>query len=108
MGAVIGRSTGRRDSVSVFADPSMRSSSGASDTRTCRVCKKQFTVDENHPRACRFHPGPWMGAENSKHYGIGAKDSDFRSGVSYFHDCCDAESPDAPGCTLGPHVSYDD
>ncbi len=61
----------------------------AATTRVCRVCKKQFTVAENSPTACRFHSASWMGAENSKHYG-GAPAStttEYRSGVSYFWDC---------------------
>lgn len=100
------------------------------EARVCRVCKKTFTAASNSPTACRYHPGLFMGAENSKHYGGGPASSTtpYPSGLSTFWDCtyshiisvsrtctlltwyigCDGEEFDAPGCCFGWHKSYDD
>ena len=72
--------------------------------RLCRVCRQQFTVSTVD--SCRYHSGRWMGAENSKHHGSrsGGKDT----GLSLFWDCCEGTGPDAPGCCIGRHRSYED
>lgn len=72
--------------------------------RLCRVCKQQYSsamVD-----SCRYHSGRWMGAENSKHHGSRSGGGD--TGLSLFWDCCDGDGPDAPGCCIGRHRSYED
>ena len=74
-------------------------------TRVCRSCKLAFNPLDPSDR-CRFHRGRFIGAERSKHYGTGP--SPEMRGLSIFWDCCEAETADAPGCSFGKHISYDD
>lgn len=61
----------------------------SAELRVCRVCKQTYTAATNGPRACRYHSGRWMGAENSKHYGGGpaSASTPYPRGVSHFWDC---------------------
>ena len=85
-------------------------------TKLCKTCKKRFDpTDNNSVNSCIYHVGRWMGAENSKHFGIksGAVEckslsDDITLGYSYFWDCCKAEDVNDPGCRKGRHISYDD
>jgi hypothetical protein len=47
---------------------------------------------------------------DEQHYGTrsGGDARGIPNGISYFWDCCDAEEYNAPGCTTGPHRSYDE
>jgi hypothetical protein len=36
----------------------------AAATRTCKVCKTQFRMEDNGPCACRHHPGHYSGRLN--------------------------------------------
>jgi len=74
-------------------------------TRTCRRCHQQFDPAVNRPESCRYHPGPWTGAEASKFYGT--QSGGPHTGLVRFWECCDGVSPESLGCTQGPHVSYD-
>lgn len=47
-----------------------------------------------------------MGAEKSKHHGIGSSPN--CRGLAQFFDCCEGEAANAPGCATGKHCSYDD
>jgi len=74
--------------------------------RVCRRCKLQYNEAENtDKRACRYHTGRWLGAENSKH--VGGR-SGVVTGLSLFWDCCDSEDVHGVGCASGLHLSYDD
>ena len=75
---------------------------------TCRVCRSSFRQSENHERACRYHPGPWMGAENAKHFGTHTGKGGVKPGLTLFWDCCSAPNYDDPGCCFQAHKTYDD
>lgn len=40
-----------------------------------------------------------------RYYELGPDDPPY---AAKFYDCCGAENPEAPGCTVGPHISYDE
>jgi hypothetical protein len=77
---------------------------GSNIERLCRICKKVYSM--NSPLACVYHPGRWIGAEMSKHYGT--RSGGYNKGLSLFWDCCDSEDVSCQGCKRGYHMSYDD
>ncbi|KAH9612425.1 hypothetical protein KSS87_017420 [Heliosperma pusillum] len=40
-----------------------------------------------------------------RYYELGPDDPPY---AAKFYDCCGAEDPDAPGCKVASHISYDD
>ena len=62
----------------------------------CLRCNKLFTLNDNHKKACNFHP---KGKERIEQYSDRGK----LVKVSYVWKCCMA-GPDNPGCTYGQHV----
>lgn len=54
----------------------------------------------------RYHPGDWLGAENSKF--VGTRSGGPNTGLSLFYDCCGADRYDAPGCAFTRHKTYDE
>lgn len=71
---------------------------------TCRECHHKFT--ESTRRGCRLHPESYSGETAQRWLAPGVTEG--ASEVHYFWSCCGASAPDAPGCYLGDHVSYDD
>ncbi|XP_078438603.1 uncharacterized protein LOC144709073, partial [Wolffia australiana] len=84
---------------------------GATELRTCRRCKRQFDPSLNHAAACRFHTAHFGGETKRKFESVhtGGTLTTPGSGkvLQYWH-CCGSEDPSDPGCTRGPHLSYDD
>jgi hypothetical protein len=76
---------------------------GICSVKLCRVCKQQFSDAQRF--GCRFHSGPWIGAELSKHHG---KFGLNYRGTDYSWDCCDSKEISSPGCCVGFHKSYDE
>jgi len=70
-------------------------------TNLCCVCKNRFNVTDNNPSSCRFHLYSYSGRLNR------VEPTDC-SGLEFIWNCCGSTDVDAPGCTLGRHVSYDD
>ncbi|XP_057774079.1 uncharacterized protein LOC130993268 [Salvia miltiorrhiza] len=74
----------------------------------CRRCKQLYTAVSNSPDSCRFHPSFFVCRrhdDQKRYYELGPDDPPY---AAKFYDCCGAEDPDAPGCTTGFHISYDD
>lgn len=88
----------------------MRRRAVTAELRTCRVCKQRFEEGENNDKACRYHPGDWLGNENSKFFGVGPHTVGrlYERGTSYFYDCCDAVERSATGCAFTAHKTYDE
>ncbi|KAF9664026.1 hypothetical protein SADUNF_Sadunf17G0113300 [Salix dunnii] len=79
--------------------------------RTCKNCKTQFDPSLNHPRACRFHTAHFGGETKRKFESVytgGTMNTPDSGQVSQYWHCCGSEDPFDPGCTAGPHSSYDD
>lgn len=62
----------------------------------CLRCNKLFTLNDNHKKACNYHP---KGKERIEQYSDRGK----LVKVSYVWKCC-MMGPDNPGCTYGQHV----
>ncbi|GJP43610.1 hypothetical protein CLOM_g3051 [Closterium sp. NIES-68] len=87
---------------------------------TCRQCKQPFDPALNHPSACSFHPAHYGGEVKRKwksnlYHKVGTEflyhSEETRAEwgeVENFWDCCGRNDPMDPGCTKGPHRSYDD
>ena len=71
----------------------------------CQRCHNHYDKANNAPGACRYHPEAWSGEDSQRWAAPGERPAD-GGAVSYFYSCCGAE--DAPGCCVGPHVSYDE
>merc|ERR1712070_770918 len=57
--------------------------------KLCRRCKQLYYEEANTSTSCHYHPGRWMGAEESKHYGT--RSGGEKTGLALFWDCCDGE-----------------
>eukprot|EP00186_Timspurckia_oligopyrenoides_P001594 CAMPEP_0182449406 /NCGR_PEP_ID=MMETSP1172-20130603/34143_1 /TAXON_ID=708627 /ORGANISM="Timspurckia oligopyrenoides, Strain CCMP3278" /LENGTH=107 /DNA_ID=CAMNT_0024646677 /DNA_START=241 /DNA_END=564 /DNA_ORIENTATION=+ len=73
--------------------------------RVCKRCRLQF-LDPIQRHECNYHPGDYLGAENSKFLGV--QSGSMNSGTSYFFDCCGNPNPYSIGCTLGSHSTFDE
>lgn len=62
----------------------------------CLRCNKLFTLNDNHKKACNFHP---KGKERIEQYSDRGK----LVKVTYVWKCCKS-GPDNPGCTYGQHI----
>lgn len=62
----------------------------------CLRCNKLFTLNDNHKKACCYHP---KGKERIEQYSDRGK----LVKVTYSWKCC-MSGPDNPGCTYGQHV----
>lgn len=62
----------------------------------CLRCNKLFTLNDNHKKACNFHP---KGKERIEQYSDRGK----LVKVTYVWKCCKL-GPDNPGCTYGQHI----
>lgn len=62
----------------------------------CLRCNKLFTLNDNHKKACNYHP---KGKERIEQYSDRGK----LVKVTYVWKCC-MMGPDNPGCTYGQHV----
>ncbi|CAI5499945.1 unnamed protein product [Closterium sp. Naga37s-1] len=92
---------GEREGVSGgAAGLSAEAGSGSGETKTCR----------------RYHPALFTGGERGKAVGFTRASSRPEDQLSVVHgtgllrfwDCCGAVDVDAPGCTCGPHASFDE
>ncbi|CAI5464488.1 unnamed protein product [Closterium sp. Yama58-4] len=117
--------TARVASEAAEATNSSSAASGASSAEapvllTCRQCKQPFDPAQNHPSACSFHPAHYGGEVKRKwksfsYHKVGkeflyhSEETRAEWGeVENFWDCCGHNDPMDPGCTKGPHRSYDD
>ncbi|CAM8891010.1 unnamed protein product [Rhodiola kirilowii] len=91
---------------------SVRCSENAVQTRrTCKNCKGSFEPSLNHARACCFHTAHFGGETRRKFESVhtgGTMDTPDSGKVLQYWHCCGSEDPFDPGCTSGPHYSYDD
>ncbi|KAL4217977.1 hypothetical protein ACF0H5_022715 [Mactra antiquata] len=62
----------------------------------CLRCNKLFTLNDNHKKACNYHP---KGKERIEQYSERGK----LVKVTYVWKCC-MTGPDHPGCTYGQHM----
>ncbi|CAI5930991.1 unnamed protein product [Closterium sp. NIES-64] len=108
---------GEREDVSGgAAGLSAVAGSGSGETKTCRRCREAYDPRRNHARACRYHPALFTGGEWGKAVGFTRASSRPEDQLSVVHgtgflrfwDCCGAMDVDAPGCTYGPHASFDE
>lgn len=79
--------------------------------RTCKNCKGSFEPYLNHARACRFHTAHFGGETRRKFESVhsgGTMDTPDSGKVLLYWHCCGSEDPFDPGCTSGPHLTYDD
>uniref|UniRef100_A0A7N0UKS5 Uncharacterized protein n=1 Tax=Kalanchoe fedtschenkoi TaxID=63787 RepID=A0A7N0UKS5_KALFE len=79
--------------------------------RTCKNCKGSFDPSLNHDRACQFHTAHFGGETKRKFESVhtgGTMDTPGSGKVLQYWHCCGSEDPFDPGCTSGPHYSYDD
>ncbi|XP_047327244.1 uncharacterized protein LOC124930918 [Impatiens glandulifera] len=89
----------------------IRCISEPSRLRTCKNCKTQFDPLHNDPRTCRYHTAHFGGETKRKFESVytgGTMDTSDSGKVFQYWHCCGAEDPFDPGCTAGPHASYDD
>ncbi|CAI7868037.1 unnamed protein product [Closterium sp. NIES-53] len=108
---------GEREGVSGgAAGLSAEAGSGSGETKTCRRCREAYDPRRNHARACRYHPALFTGGERGKAVGFTRASSRPEDQLSVVHgtgllrfwDCCGAMDVDEPGCTCGPHASFDE
>ncbi|CAM8888011.1 unnamed protein product [Rhodiola kirilowii] len=79
--------------------------------RTCKNCKGSFEPSLNHARACCFHTAHFGGETRRKFESVhtgGTMDTPDSGKVLQYWHCCGSEDPFDPGCTSGPHYSYDE
>lgn len=82
----------------------------------CRVCKQAFDPRSNTEKSCRYHPAIYTGGEVGKATGFVRKSSApehqlksvLGTGLIRFWDCCGKADPDAEGCEVGRHLSFDE
>eukprot|EP00295_Goniomonas_pacifica_P048091 CAMPEP_0175921948 /NCGR_PEP_ID=MMETSP0108-20121206/13776_1 /TAXON_ID=195067 ORGANISM="Goniomonas pacifica, Strain CCMP1869" /NCGR_SAMPLE_ID=MMETSP0108 /ASSEMBLY_ACC=CAM_ASM_000204 /LENGTH=80 /DNA_ID=CAMNT_0017244849 /DNA_START=31 /DNA_END=273 /DNA_ORIENTATION=+ len=75
-------------------------------TRTCRICKSQFDPETNGRASCAYHAGFYAG-EVKQRFNDPGDNSDGSKVIEHWW-CCGALEYDAPGCSSGPHKTYDD
>jgi hypothetical protein len=71
---------------------------------TCRYCEKQFIRDQNHSKACRYHPESFTG-ETAQRWAAPGETKDGGK-VHNFWSCCGADSILAPGCCYTGHSAF--
>ncbi|CAO2832298.1 unnamed protein product [Amaranthus hypochondriacus] len=78
------------------------------EEKLCKRCKLSFIPSSNTSSSCRFHPSFFVCRRHDdqiRYYELGPDDPPYDA---KFYDCCGAEDPGAPGCSVASHVSYDD
>ncbi|CAH9110931.1 unnamed protein product [Cuscuta europaea] len=76
--------------------------------KVCKRCKVTFTPHSNTSSSCRFHPAFFVCRrhdDQKRYYELGPDDPPY---AAKFYDCCGAENPEATGCKVDFHSSYDD
>eukprot|EP00850_Spirogloea_muscicola_P005155 SM000023S07611 [mRNA] locus=s23:488244:489151:+ [translate_table: standard] len=107
---------GARCSIAGPVVPRAAPGHATAEARTCRRCKQVFDAAQS-ASPCRYHPALYTGGERGKATGFvraSAAPEDQLSavlpggpGLLRFWDCCGAAEPDALGCCIGSHVTYD-
>lgn len=70
----------------------------------CRFCERAFDRNENHSKACRYHPESFTG-ETAQRWAAPGETKDGGK-VYYFYSCCGSDSISAPGCCYSPHLAF--
>ncbi|EPS62930.1 hypothetical protein M569_11858, partial [Genlisea aurea] len=92
------------ESVKIVAE---RNGSSEGNNKLCKRCKSFYDPRSNTPESCRFHPSFFVCRRHDdqrRYYELGPYDPPY---AAKFFDCCGAEDMDAPGCSVGFHISYD-
>lgn len=72
--------------------------------KTCRNCMERFLPEDNHEKACKFHPESFTGETAQRWMAPG--DSKGAAEVLSFWSCCGSDDPKAVGCCYNRHIGF--
>ncbi|PFH36222.1 hypothetical protein BESB_044140 [Besnoitia besnoiti] len=81
--------------------------------KLCRRCHSYFNSSDEKERSsgCHYHHQSYVNRyhpEGERYYAAVEENPKHKGWHGSCWECCGAEEKDAPGCTWGPHVTYDD